>query len=608
MCYSKVQKDYFQSANLLNHPKEWENIGVSDTVLSWIQHGVPLPLSREPGSFELQNRNNFSDKAIAFIDKELKLLKDSGAIVECSEKPLCISPISVVPKKGQDYRLIIDLRHLNSACNPPKFVYEDINTVLEQIKPNDHIVTADIKSGFHHVPIHRDYHKYLGFAWKSKYYVWQVLPFGLNISPYFFCKVVRPVVTFLRSLGIRIVVYVDDMVVMSPEDTICEHRDIVLDLFRKQGWFINFQESSLTPRVEKPFIGYVLKTVNPDGKVRGLARIAGQCISMVKAILPAKLLLRNIYRLLQSRSLWQDTLVFDLGVINDLNWWLSALHHWNGRAVQPHTTPIQMTTDASAIGWGAAIQVLNIKAQGLWNTRLSFKPSNTREIMAVLLGLLSFLPSFQGKAVQVLTDNITTAAYINFHGGPSREITQIATAIWEVALTNDITLSAKYLAGSQNQVADALSRLTSPQVWRLNPRVFHYLDVMWGPHTVDRFASLATAQLRTYNSMFHDPYTSGVDAMAQHDWQQHNNYVCPPFRLLNQVLNILVEQRAMATVIAPQWPGQPWYQLLLRLSVCPPLQLLNSPMTFLQIGPVLPEPLKNPKWKIFAWRINGALP
>jgi hypothetical protein len=263
-----------------------------------------------------------------------------------------------------------------------------------------------------------------------------------------------------------------------------------------------------------------------------------------------------------------------------------------------------MTTDASAIGCGAT---LGKQAQGSWNTRLSYKPSNTRELMAILLGILSFLPSLQNKTLQVLTDNISAAAYINFHGGPSAELTQIAIAIWEVALTNSITMSAKYLAGSLNQEADTLSRISAPYIWRLAPAVYRYLDRLWGVHTIDRFSSLATAQIPVYNSQYWDPHTSGVDALAQSDWATHNNYVCPPFRLLNRIIDTIVNQRAQATVIAPKWPSQPWFYRLQRLSVCPPILLPQSPATFLQIGPHVPEPLRNPRWRVYAWRLNGQL-
>ena len=84
---------------------------------------------------------------------------------------------------------------------------------------------------------------------------------------------------------------------------------------------------------------------------------------MPKAILPAKLLLRNVYRLLCSRTSWQDKLILDLGTIKDLECWMEALNSWNRCAAARHVIDIQTTTDASQTGWGAFIG--NQEAKGL---------------------------------------------------------------------------------------------------------------------------------------------------------------------------------------------------------------------------------------------------
>ena len=126
---------------------------------------------------------------------------------------------------------------------------------------------------------------------------------------------------------------------------------------------------------------------------------------------------------------------------------------------------------------------------------------------------------------------------------------------------------------------------------------------MWGPHTVDRFAALHNAHLPVYNSLHWDPETSGVDALAQ-SWVNHNNFVNAPFCLLPRVLNLIKAQGVQATVIAPWWPAQPWFQALMSLSVAAPLQLPNSSRTFLRIQSK-PEPWNNLGWQVFAWQVCG---
>ena len=47
--------------------------------------------------------------------------------------------------------------------------------------------------------------------------------------------------------------------------------------------------------------------------------------------------------------------------------------------------------------------------------------------------------------------------------------------------------------------------------------ILHQLDLMWGPHTVDRFANVNNRQLEHFNSRFWDPKTKAVDAFTV-DW------------------------------------------------------------------------------------------
>ena len=116
---------------------------------------------------------------------------------------------------------------------------------------------------------------------------------------------------------------------------------------------------------------------------------------------------------------------------------------------------------------------------------------------------------------------------------------------------------AKHLSGCLNTQADELSRLTDKYEWTLAEPMFHYLDRLWGPHTVDRFASALTTRLPKYNTRFLDPNGMPTDALAQTDWHHENNYVNAPFRLIKDVLTTVKNQRAHATIVAPWWPAQP---------------------------------------------------
>ena len=59
-------------------------------------------------------------------------------------------------------------------------------------------------------------------------------------------------------------------------------------------------------KTEKKVISWVLK--KRQATARHLARIAGQCVAMAEVILPAKLLLPNVYRLIAHKMSWQKNI------------------------------------------------------------------------------------------------------------------------------------------------------------------------------------------------------------------------------------------------------------------------------------------------------------
>ena len=618
--------------NLKRNIDAWRRIGTPEHVIDWIENGIKLQFVKSPPSIRLSNPPQ-SKEQYSFIDAEVEDLLKNKIIRKCDpgEIPYCVSPIRAVSKKGGKYRLITNLQQLNLCVDVPKFSQEGIEIVAEQLEPNDLLLTVDLKSGFHHCMVHPDSQKYLGFYHKGAYFVWQALPYGLKSSPYYFNKYFRPVVQFLRENDLRVSLWVDDYLLMSRPVVATDNKDFLLHTFQDLGLSVNYDKSDLEQDTTKDYVGYTVDTVGNDGipilKIkkdrlrklkrtlrrllqcgdiliaRKLAQVAGQCVSMTRAILPGKLLLRNVYRVLKTRTSWDSNVLLDSRARKDLEWWLHALDQWNGAPIKLQPVDIQITTDASSDGWGAVLS--NLEASGLWNARVSHMSSNARELLAIHMAILSFSSRLRGKCVQVLSDNVTACAYINNLGGPSQDLTTIATSLWVDCHDLGITLRAKHLAGTANTHADRLSRWESPYEWKLHPGLFRYIDSMYGPHTIDRFASLTTSQLAKYNSLYYDPYSHGVDALGQTDWGQELNFVNAPFFLLPKVVEIVKQQQAEATIIAPWWPAQPWFQQIKSMAVCPPMLMPKSKRVVVRLGPKLVEPLKNPRWRLAAWRVSG---
>ena len=78
------------------------------------------------------------------------------------------------------------------------------------------------------------------------------------------------------------------------------------------------------------------------------------------------------------------------------------------------------------------------------------------------------------------------------------------------------------------------------------------------------------------------------------------NFVNPPFCLLPKVIHHICASKSEATLIAPFWPTKTWFYKLKRIAVCPPLRLPKPTNMCIGHLDTVPEPLKNPKWKLYA--------
>ena len=119
---------------------------------------------------------------------------------------------------------------------------------------------------FYHIPAKPEHRQFLGIQWKSRYYIFNVLSFGANFSPYYFCKVVRFAVQFLRDkpCGLRLAIFVDDFLLMSHKDTFTRDKECFFATLQRLGWWVNWYKSSLDPSTNKVFIGYNVLTRVPE--------------------------------------------------------------------------------------------------------------------------------------------------------------------------------------------------------------------------------------------------------------------------------------------------------------------------------------------------------
>lgn len=69
----------------------------------------------------------------------------------------------------------------------------------------------DLKDAYLSVPMSPVYTHLLRFQWQNQTYQFNTLAFGLSSAPYVFTKLLKPAMVILIRLGIRVVLYLDNM-------------------------------------------------------------------------------------------------------------------------------------------------------------------------------------------------------------------------------------------------------------------------------------------------------------------------------------------------------------------------------------------------------------
>jgi hypothetical protein len=97
-----------------------------------------------------------------------------GCISRVELKPHVVNPLTVAGNKTK-LRLVLDCRHINPHLYQFKYKYEDATVARQMFYKGDFMFSYDLKSAYHHIMMHPMDIKYLGFQWKSKFYVfnWQ---------------------------------------------------------------------------------------------------------------------------------------------------------------------------------------------------------------------------------------------------------------------------------------------------------------------------------------------------------------------------------------------------------------------------------------------------
>ena len=572
---------------LKEHASYWEKVlEAPQSVLSIVRCGYVLPLKSMPPPLTQKNQLSANTHA-DFVHDSVRDLQASGCIRKVDSLPHVCSPLSVVLNSAGKKRLVINLRYVNSYLYKRHFKYEDLHTAMLLFEQGDFMFSFDLKSGYHHVDVAEVHHTLLGFEWEKTYYVFTVLLFGLSTACYVFTKLLRPLVRYWRSQGIRITLYLDDgLAVAASKDEARQASALVQSTLEQAGFITHPEKSQWTPAQQLTWLGFVIdmeagKIEVPQEKISALreltqkfqleeivtarliASVVSRIIAMSLAVGPiSRFMTRSLYALINSRLSWYGKLQLTDKARFELNFWDKCIGEYKSQPIWRSPSALRVVySDASDTGYGGyTVEHGPCIAHGQWTVAEANQSSTWRELTAVLRVLSSIACKLHNTRVRWFTDNQNVVHIIQV-GSRKEQLQALALEIFQLAVQHNIHLEPEWIPRELNQQADYLSRIIDYDDWRLNPKVFAVLDSLWGPHTVDRFADSTNTQLQRFNSRYWSPGTEAVDAFTV-NWAGENNWLCPPVSLIPRVLRHAQNCNANCTIVMPAWPSAPFWPLL----------------------------------------------
>lgn len=483
-----------------------------DFILSGIKHGFDIiDNDAEPTPVECNNHKSAQpgsplyDQATAQILKEIRM----GYYEVVSAPPLIVSPMGVIPKPEGGVRLIHDCSlprgsSVNDYCSSDwhqKFSRVDDAAAL--VTEGCFMAKVDLQSAYRSVKISDHSKQVTGLKWqfgsRTVYLRDTRLCFGSKLSPGIFHRLTQAVRRMLIRRGLTAtVVYLDDFFIKADTLKECaEAMNLLIALLRKLGFQINWKKV-VDPSTKIIFLGIEIDSIAmclrlPDEKLtqvrhelslflnrkraskKQLQSLAGKLNFCASVVYGGRVFSRRIINTINLLKEGSHKIKLSNSIKSDIVWWHNCMASFNGRSMLLDKQPVtSVFTDSCTLGAGAIYN-------GDWfyvNWQLDWPAVadlhiNSKEILAVFLAVCRWAPAWSNKRIYIQSDNVTSVATIN--RGTSRDpfvMSCLRTLFWLSAQYN-FHITAKYIPGLINFVADSISRAHEPgRFGRFLPYVF----------------------------------------------------------------------------------------------------------------------------------------
>lgn len=383
------------------------------------------------------------------------------------------SPLILVPKKSpndiKSYRMCVDFRSINKKLIADKFPLPRIDDILDNLGRARHFSILDLFSGFHQIPLHENSRDLTSFSTDQGAFRWKVLPFGLNVAPNSFSRMMSLAFSGLEPN--KAFLYIDDIIVIGcSRKHHLKNLTSVFDILRKYNLKINPYKCNFF-RPEVTFLGHrcTANGLLPDDTK--ISAIRKYTVPTDKDAVKRFVAFANYYRrFIPNFASLAAPLNFITRKKVSFVWddkCQESFENIKAELISPKilqypdfSKQFLITVDASKVGCGAILSQ-NFSGHDLpiyyaskaFNRSEQKKPTIEQELIAIYFAINQFRPYVYGTEFVVRTDHRPLVYLFNMKD-PSSKLTNIRLKL------SEYNFSIEYIKGKNNVGADALSRIS----------------------------------------------------------------------------------------------------------------------------------------------------
>ena len=402
------------------------------------------------------------------VEKQVADMLDQG-IIKHSNSPYN-SPIWIVPKKldqsdVKKWRIVVDYRKLNEISIDDKFPIPNIDSLFEKLGRAQYFTTLDLANGFHQILVDEKDQAKTAFSTPQGHYEYIRMPFGLKNAPATFQRMINHVLR--EFINIDCVVYIDDILIFST--SLQEHINSISKIFQKLREFnlkIQLDKCSFFSK-ESEFLGHLLTCdgIKPNPKkiqVIKALKIPSTC-KQIKSFLGItgyyRKFIKDYAKIAQPLT---HCLKKDSKINIDNPKYIEAFEELKEIITRDpilkypnFNKKFTLTTDASQFAIGAVLSQnghpISFGSRTLNEHEIKYSTIE-KELLAKTWATKYYRPYLYGVKFLVQTDH-RPLVWLSSLKEPNSKLQR-----WKIKL-NEFDFDIEYLKGSENKVADFLSRI-----------------------------------------------------------------------------------------------------------------------------------------------------